>query len=272
MTTPTNVSRRRLLQLSLGGAAGLLASPALAADPTPVQPEGPFHPLGRVRGADGAIVTQDRRLLPYLDQDSDLTFVNDQPGTAIGTQLILTGVVRDENEVPLAGAEVEIWQACVSGRYNHRSDPNTEWLDPEFQYWGRATTGADGRYVFRTIVPGAYRASGSWIRPPHVHFKVGRLRFQELITQMYFEGVSFYYANRFYPAEVLTQLNLRDQILDGVPAPARPGVIAKGRPGRPGENVPDGLQVFEFDITLKAIQRGPDDRPIADDLTRLLPV
>ena len=51
-------------------------------------------------------------------------------------------------------------------------------------------TDTQGRYRFRTIIPGAYQASGDWKRPPHVHFKVSRLGYIELITQMYFAGES----------------------------------------------------------------------------------
>lgn len=249
-------SRRNLLRASLGGAAGLLlggAGSALAGDPTVAQVEGPFHPMPQRRNADGDLVTVDQRLISTVDRDSDLTFVSDAPGTAIGTQAIVTGIVRDENDRPLPNAEVEIWQACVSGRYNHKSDPSQEWLDPEFQYWGRATSDASGRYTFRTVVPGAYRANGSWIRPPHIHYKVSRRGFRDLTTQMYFSGVTFYYGNRFWPADVLRQLNERDQILRSIRADLRPSVIAVGRDPRPGEGLEADMKVFNFDITLEAV-------------------
>ena len=53
--------------------------------------------------------------------------------------------------------------------------------DPNFQYWGKAVTAADGTFSFRTIVPGAYAP-----RPAHIHFKVwvdGQVR---LTSQIYF--------------------------------------------------------------------------------------
>ena len=50
---------------------------------------------------------------------------------------------------------------------------------------------AEGRYVFRTVKPGAYpwrNYVNSW-RPAHIHFSIFGSGFaQRLITQMYFEG------------------------------------------------------------------------------------
>lgn len=241
------IDRRNLLKLGLG-TAGLLATAgiALADDPTPGQTQGPFHPTG---GSDAGV---DRRLLQHMDQDSDLTFVANESGQAFGDVVYVTGFVRDEDDRPLQGALVEIWQACVSGKYNHRADPNTDWLDPLFQYWGRASTDGQGRYLFKTIVPGAYRATPGWIRPPHIHFKVSRRGYRELTTQLYFENVRFYYNRRFYPASILPRLNARDQILDGVPADRRASVTAVARAPQPFlEPLPADSQVCPFDIVLR---------------------
>lgn len=249
-------SRRNLLRASFGGAAGLLlggAGTAFGGTPTVAQTEGPFHPMPQRRNAAGDLVSVDQRLISTVDRDSDLTFVSDAPGTAIGQQALVTGIVRDETDRPLANAEVEIWQACVSGRYNHKSDPSSEWFDPEFQYWGRATSDASGRYSFRTVVPGAYRANGNWIRPPHIHYTIRRRGFRELTTQMYFSGVTFYYGNRFWPADVLAQLNERDQILRSIRTDQRASVIAQGRDPLASEGLEAGMKVFSFDITLEAV-------------------
>ncbi|MGE0711144.1 MAG: hypothetical protein AB7N76_29350 [Planctomycetota bacterium] len=270
----TNLSRRNLIKLSLGGALGLAAGASATAcagtPPTPAQTEGPFHPLGRRRAADGTVIEEDRRLLQLVDKDADLTFVADKHGTAYGRQVVVTGLVRDEQDQPLSGALVEIWQACVTGRYNHRSDPSREWLDPSFQYWGRATTDAAGRYAFRTIVPGAYRADSSWIRPPHIHYKIARRGYQDLTTQLYFRGTGFYYDGRMYQADVLERLNERDQILAGVPRDQRERVIAALRDARQGEAVPAGLKVCDMDITLRAVPRAGGTQPVSDDLGQLL--
>lgn len=247
-TTDTHFERRDLLKLGLTGAAGLVASAcgmAAAADPTPAQTEGPFHPkpLGI-----------DRRLLQYIDQDSDLTFVSDAPGTAYGQVVYLTGRVEDGDGKAIQGALIEIWQACISGKYNHRADPNTDWLDPHFQYWGRATSDPNGRFTFKTIVPGAYQASSNWIRPPHVHCKISRRGFKELTTQFYFEGVRFYYGRRMWSERYLPLLNRRDGVLSGVPANLRRRVIARARDPRPTEPLDAGSKVVSYTIGLERLR------------------
>ena len=139
---------------------------------TPKQPEGPFYPV------------DDQ--LNQLDTDSDLIRVSDTQQIATGEVILVEGVVRDQQCTPVQGVLVEIWQACHTGKYNHPSDPNTAALDPNFQYWGKAVTDKNGVYKFRTIIPGAYPADEGWVRPPHIHFKVSKIGYFELITQMYF--------------------------------------------------------------------------------------
>ena len=138
---------------------------------TPTQPEGPFYPV-----------------VDQVDTDADLIYVNKSTNSAAGEIIVIEGQVQDQHCKPVQGVLVEIWQACHTGRYNHPQDPNTAELDPNFQYWGKAVTDAGGLYRFRTILPGAYPADDTWMRPPHIHYKVSKLGYLELITQMYFTG------------------------------------------------------------------------------------
>lgn len=166
------LQRRNFLQISLGSL--IAASVAKAGElclPTPPQTEGPFYPV------------EDQE-----DKDWDLTQVKGRSRTAQGEILWIGGVVQDQECRPVAGALVEIWQACASGKYNHPQDPNTAPLDPDFQYWGKALTDTQGRYVFKSIRPGSYPAAPGWVRPPHIHYKVRKLGYLELITQLYFAG------------------------------------------------------------------------------------
>lgn len=171
------MKRRDLIKNSLITSIGLMAltktaaaqTLTCAAGLTPRQAEGPFYPI-----------------VDQIDTDADLTRVNGGAETTLGEIILVQGQVTDQNCKPVAGALVEIWQACASGKYNHASDPNPAPLDPNFQYWGKAITDTDGKYRFRTIVPGAYPAGDGWVRPPHIHFKISRLGYKELITQMYF--------------------------------------------------------------------------------------
>jgi protocatechuate 3,4-dioxygenase beta subunit len=155
------------------GAVGTVLSPLAwaALRPTSSQVEGPFYPA----------------TLP-TDRDTDLTVITGRDGQAEGQIVDVAGQVLDSEGAPIAGAQVEIWQANRHGRSAHPRDPSTAPADPGFQGYGVAMTDADGRYAFRTIKPGAYpTGAGTWVRPPHIHFAVAGPG-QRLVTQMYFPG------------------------------------------------------------------------------------
>ncbi len=170
------IQRRRLLQ-NLAITTGIIGFGALAQAQeacklkTPAQPKGPFYPVA-----------------DQIDKDADLTQIQGTNRVAQGQVIVVEGVVAGVDCKPIENVFVEIWQACASGRYDHPGDPNTAALDPDFQYWGIVKTNAKGEYSFKTILPGAYPADTDWIRPPHIHFKVHKWGFKELITQLYFEG------------------------------------------------------------------------------------
>ena len=188
------LKRRNFLRNSIGLAGALVVGKAAAAPSctkTVTQTAGPFYP-------------GEQNISPV----NDLTQVNGR--SALGPVIYVRGVVRDLNCLPVAGANVEIWQACASGRYNHDHDPNTAALDPNFRYWGEAFTNGNGEYEFKTVLPGAYPADTDWERPPHIHFRVAKRGYVELITQMYFEG---------------DPLNDVDKILERIPERLRKDVI-----------------------------------------------
>jgi protocatechuate 3,4-dioxygenase beta subunit len=173
--SPHRIRRRNVLRaavsLTLAGVAGVpvggaAAGPALG--PTPANALGPFYPAQKP-----------------ADSDADLTQVAGHTGRATGTILYVTGRVLDTRGVPLAGAELELWQANAFGRYHHPSDTDASGpLDPAFQGFGRLAADAEGRYRIKTIKPPPYSS-----RTPHIHFIVanGATR---LTTQMFFEGES----------------------------------------------------------------------------------
>ncbi len=132
---------------------------------TPDQILGPFYPVGK------------------MPVGADLT----QAGKAGGIVLYLSGRVLNAAGVPMAGAEVEIWQANAKGRYDHPHDTNAAALDPAFTGFARITADAEGKYAFRTIRPAAYPAAADRWRPAHIHFKV-TAKTEQLVTQMYFTG------------------------------------------------------------------------------------
>lgn len=180
----TTLTRRDLV-IGLAATALLAPTPILGqAMLTPAQTLGPFYPPERPR-----------------DSDFDLTRVAGRAGPAKGTAIEVAGRVLETDGRPIAGADVQIWQANAFGRYVHPRDTSSAPLDPDFQGFGAALTGADGAYRFRTIRPAAYAN-----RTPHIHYMIkvhGRPR---LVTQMYFAG---------------EPLNERDGVLAGIVDPAR---------------------------------------------------
>lgn len=199
-----DMNRRKFMQnLGVKAALGLGASGVLAAKTcesliTPAQPLGPFYP----------------RVMPE-DTDADLTKVNGRSLRAIGERVLVKGIVQDEFCRPVKGAIVEIWQACKSGKYNHPSDTSESPLDPNFQYYSMVKTNERGEYSFKTILPGAYNASATWIRPPHIHFKVSLRGFEELVTQLYFKG---------------QDLNRHDRILQDLSQEEQERVVVEFKP------------------------------------------
>ncbi|MGK7931035.1 MAG: intradiol ring-cleavage dioxygenase [Microcystaceae cyanobacterium] len=192
------MNRRQLLQNTGQLGIGLVASQFSVSSSrcvvTPTQTEGPFYPL----------------TYP-VEKDADLTYVTDPKRLSKGEIIWIRGKVLTCNGDPLPKTIVEIWQACVSGRYNHDYDPNPGPVDPHFQYWGVTTTDTQGNYAFRTIKPGGYPVTKDWQRPPHIHFKVQAANFSPLITQLYF-------------AEEKT-LNQKDRIIQRIAPNARSLVI-----------------------------------------------
>jgi protocatechuate 3,4-dioxygenase beta subunit len=123
--------------------------------------------------------------------DNDLIRNYATTGDAIGERIIVHGRVLDENERPVPGTLIEIWQANAGGKYRHVNDKYLAALDPNFGGCGRVISDAEGRYSFRTVRPGPYpfQNDGCAWRPSHIHLSIfGHAFVQRLVTQLYFEG------------------------------------------------------------------------------------
>lgn len=222
------MTRRNFLSTKAPMLIGSLLAAPMAANAlaetcglTPAQTAGPFYP-GEAN----------------FDQNTDLTQVPGRPQRAEGQVIYVRGRVLDASCAPIANANVEIWQACASGKYNSRRDPNPAPLDPNFRYWAETFTDENGEYAFKTVIPGAYPAADGWVRPPHIHVKAAKLGFRDLITQMYFKGHA---------------LNDKDLILQDIPGSQRASVIVEFTPS-PLDLEP-GSQMGTFDITLQPVTR-----------------
>jgi protocatechuate 3,4-dioxygenase beta subunit len=80
---------------------------------------------------------------------------------------------------PLAGALIEVWQADTRGAYTQVARNRKD--DPGCLLRASLKTDAQGRYAFRTMLPGEYPG-----RPRHIHFRVSAPGHRALVTQLYF--------------------------------------------------------------------------------------
>jgi protocatechuate 3,4-dioxygenase alpha subunit len=181
--------------------------------PTSQQTIGPFFPRGFIGPA-----------------EHDLTRISaEAPPTTQGEAVILHGTLTRAGGVPCVNAILEMWQADAAGRFG---------ADAAFLGWGRAFTDAEGRYAFRTVVPGGFTdATGA--RAPHANITVmGAGLMRRVLTTVFFPGFD----------------TAADPVMASVPTALRPRLVAV--PSRRRE----GLRALRFDIRL----RGEDETPFFD--------
>lgn len=234
MSTSDDMNRRNFLKLGTG-ALTLVGVPFLPGTTpsdcgiTPDTGAGPFYP------------TRDR-----ADEDVDLTHIEGQSKTAQGEKIRLRGRVLNEACEPVEGAVVEIWQADTNGRYRHERDNRTAPVDPGFQGWGEATSGANGHYGFRTVKPAPYPvdAGSSDMRTPHIHVRAVSPKHHELITQMFFEG---------------EPLNESDGTIEDLSEPERERLIVD-----PTSEANVEEDVYALNLTLPSLQTDLVSRELLD--------
>jgi hypothetical protein len=89
-----------------------------------------------------------------------------------GERITLRGRVLDRNCNPVPGAWLDFWQADGKGTYDNRG----------YKLRGHQFTDRQGKYLLRTVMPGAY--SG---RTSHIHVKLAMKAGGKIITsQLYF--------------------------------------------------------------------------------------
>jgi protocatechuate 3,4-dioxygenase beta subunit len=132
-------------------------NPAQDLVPTPACHDGDAATLPEIEG-------------PFFKPKSPLRSDLREPGLA-GRPVELSGVVLARSCRPVANALVDLWHADDGGEYDNRG----------FRLRGHVFTDAQGRYAFRTIVPGLYPG-----RTRHFHVKVQAPKRPLLTTQFYF--------------------------------------------------------------------------------------
>jgi catechol 1,2-dioxygenase len=145
---------------------------------------------------------------PLLESPAILPMRPDEPGEP----LIVSGVVRSTSDAPLPAAVIDVWQIDANSVYSGLATedfggmdiPNDSTGIPKFNLRARIIADGDGRYEFRTIMPGsetlgiekdrspladltrALELPG--MRPLHIHSIVSADDALPLTTQIYFDG------------------------------------------------------------------------------------
>jgi protocatechuate 3,4-dioxygenase beta subunit len=125
---------------------------------------------------------------PRLENDASLL----QAPTP-GAPLVFKGLVLDQNQKPVPGAEVDVWHSSTVGLYENQ-DPS----QPEMNLRGIFVTDADGRFGFTSVKPAGYPVpndgpAGTFLkaqkrhnmRPAHLHFMVYKPGFKTIASQVY---------------------------------------------------------------------------------------
>jgi len=114
-----------------------------------------------------------------------------------GTRVRISGRVSDlEDNTPIPGAILDIWQAATNGFYENQDENQ-----PDYNLRGRFKTDENGTFEIVALVPTAYpaptdgpvgellnAAKRSPYRPAHIHFIVSSPDHETLVTQIFVKG------------------------------------------------------------------------------------
>ncbi len=154
---------------------------------------------------------------PRLDAGADIA--GGAPGTPMEVDIAVTSI----DGRPLAGAEVDVWQADDQGLYDVQQPD----LGPRRRARAVMRTDAEGRLRFRSIVPTAYPvptdgpvgqlllATGRhpW-RPAHVHFLIRAPGHETLVTHLFRDG------DPYLDSDVV--FGVRNSLVVAIPTGANP--------------------------------------------------
>lgn len=146
-------------------------------------------------GAQGARPTQANNLGPFYREaaprcaNGDSIVRSPTPGPA----LTFKGWVRDAEDRPVAGAEVDVWQSSPAGLYE-----NQDRAQADMNLRGLFVTEADGSFGFVSVKPAGYPVptdgpTGALLaaqrrhnlRPAHLHFLIHKSGFKTIASQVY---------------------------------------------------------------------------------------
>ncbi|SPF36690.1 Protocatechuate 3,4-dioxygenase beta subunit [Syntrophobacter sp. SbD1] len=126
-----------------------------------------------------------------------------------GKRVRIFGKVLDyENNTPIAGAILDIWQAATNGFYENQDENQ-----PDYNLRGRFKTDENGTFEIIALMPTAYpvptdgpvgellmAAKRPPMRPAHIHFIVTYPGHETLITQIFVKGDPMIYEDVVFTA------------------------------------------------------------------------
>jgi hydroxyquinol 1,2-dioxygenase len=149
-----------------------------------------------INAPDDPAATESTVFGPFFVHDAPrIPYGGDAAQGAPGEPCWVQGRVTDTEGSPIAGAEIEVWEADEDGRYDVQYDDG--------RVAGRAAMTAedDGRFGFWSVKPAAYpipqdgpvggllhAAQRSPIRPAHIHFMVAAPGYRTLVTHVFAAG------------------------------------------------------------------------------------
>src|SRR5215468_8386301 len=179
-------SRRRLIVTGASAGLAVASGTAFGQELTPT-------PACHDRAAPTLPETEGPFFKPKSPLRSDLL-----EGAIPGRPVELSGLVLTRSCRPVTNALVDLWHADDAGEYDNKG----------FRLRGHVFTDAQGRYAFRTIVPGLYPG-----RTRHYHIRVQAPNKPVLTTQFYFPDEKENRTDDFFHDELVMQIAAADDAL-----------------------------------------------------------
>jgi protocatechuate 3,4-dioxygenase beta subunit len=178
----------------------LVATGALAAGFLPLDAalaQARLNPTPECHDGDAATARQTEGpfFKPSSPERADLI----EPGM-VGHPIELVGLVLTRGCKPVANAVVDLWHSDHKGDYDNSG----------FRLRGHQRADSEGRYRFRTIVPGSYEG-----RTRHFHVKVAPPGGRLLTTQLYFPGEPKNQKDGLFRRELLMRTTKNEASLTG---------------------------------------------------------
>jgi protocatechuate 3,4-dioxygenase beta subunit len=184
-------SRRHFL------ATGTMAGVAFAVEAAAAQEFAPAERAPTPACHDGDAPTLPEIEGPFFKPRSPRRGDLREPGV-VGRAVELSGNVLTRGCRPVANALVDLWHADDAGDYDNTG----------FRLRGHVFTDAQGRYAFRTIVPGLYPG-----RTRHYHVKIQAPNRPVLTTQFYFPDEPQNGTDEFFHRELVMRVAAADDAL-----------------------------------------------------------